>query len=392
MTTALRRCVRPRLLSSTNRKQLAWLLAPQGHAQKFTTCAMLSKGTELACIWLSSPVSRLHTSLPAVMLAPGWGTDTPAAHNDLPSSPRQGPFPLAHLRAWFRAGDLPEAMPVVHIGSLGLKVRLDELCARPLPARPVASGVAAAAPANPASGDCTANGVHVHAARAGGQKQQPAHDVQRTGTSRASVLASSRQEAVANGDASGSARVPADMNPAMHVGAADVANATSLPSLPEAAQKVNNGLQQPQHSMPIGIAAPEGVGLQHPQTDIVPGKTTVDTEPGEPQAAPPRSVSTEEAPGDASRGSPQLPADAVPAAPGAAASQPQQPADPPPEAGAAALSAAAASRPQLRSVERMAVGKTKYSVTVRAKVACRLFADARGEVNMLSQLFPNNCK
>ena len=76
---------------------------------------------------------------------------------------------------------------------------------------------------------------------------------------------------------------------------------------------------------------------------------------------------------------PQLAADGAPAAPSAAASQPQQPADAMPEAGTSALSAAAMTRPQLRSVERMAVGRIKYSITVRAKVACRLFADARGE-------------
>lgn len=49
----------------------------------------------------------------------------------------------------------------------------------------------------------------------------------------------------------------------------------------------------------------------------------------------------------------------------------------PEAAGASAVSAA--TRPQLRTVERMTVGKSKYSITVKAKVACRLFADVRGE-------------
>ncbi len=276
-------------------------------------------------------------------------------------------------------------MPVVHISAPGLTVELAELCARPLPARPAAYGVAAAAHINPASGNRTANGVHTHAAYADGQKQQLADDAQQAGKSYAPAPALIRQEAIANGDASGSARVPADMRSATLAGADNAANAPSLPSSPEAARRVEVGLKQPQHSTPAGVVAPEGVGLQHFQADGSPEKTMGDTEPGEPQAAPPCMVPVEEQPENASRGAPQLAADAVPAAPGAAPSQPQQPADAAPEtAGASALSAAAASRPQLRSVERMTVGKSKYSITVRAKVVCRLFADARGEVQQLS--------
>ena len=273
-------------------------------------------------------------------------------------------------------------MPVVHIGAPGLKVQLAELFARPLPTGPAASGVAAAALNNSASGDRTANGIHTHAADASGQEQQPAYRVQLAGISCAAAPALSCQEAVANGDAGGSARVPAATNAVRHAGADDAANALSLPSLPEAARRAEPGTQQPQHSTPAGVAAVMSVGLQHPATDDVPGKATVDATLGKPPAAPVQRAAPQVAiPEDPSCTAPQPGADAVPAAPGAAASPPQQPADATPEAGTSALSAAAVSCPQLRSVERMAVGKDKYSITVRAKVACRLFADARGEAS-----------
>ena len=43
--------------------------------------------------------------------------------------------------------------------------------------------------------------------------------------------------------------------------------------------------------------------------------------------------------------------------------------------------ASAASRSQLRAVERMPVGKSKYNLTFKLKVAFRLFPDMRGEPN-----------
>ena len=293
--------------------------------------------------------------------------------------PAQGPFPLAHVRAWHCAKHFPEAMPVVHIGAPGLSVQLADLCARPLPVRPVAAGVAGAAAAVPASApDRMPNGAQTHVTCASSVKQQPAHDTKRGGAGRAPA-AIPLETLRANGDASGVGLVASEATPAMHNGAVKSANALSPPKLPEAVQKVDIGRKQPQHSTPHGVAGVNSVDPQQPHANGVPDKAMGDTKSTGPRAEPVRTVAAGEASDKVSAAAHQPAADAVPA-PGAAASQPQRPADAAPETGASAVSAVA-SRPQLRSTERMTVGKSKYSITVRAKVACRLFADARAEQN-----------
>ena len=319
---------------------------------------------------------------PCLLVLPALPGDTEyPTLQKTPSASPQGPFPLAHLRAWHRAGHFPPAMPVVHVGAPGLPVQLAELFARALPVRLAASDVRAAAGGNSTPAGGVSDGLQPHATRASGNDKQLANGhMDQATTSRAPTAAPVLgQEAVTNCDADDFAPVAAEVTPATRDDRDHAANALGSPSSPKVAEQVKDGPNQLQDGTSPGVAAVEGVGPQHPQPNGLPGEARVETKPCEPHAGRQRTASSEKAPENVPIEGPELAADVVPA-PVAAASQSRKPADAVPDLGVSAVSAAA-SRPQLRSVERMAVGKSKYSITVRAKVACRLFADARGEAN-----------
>ena len=286
--------------------------------------------------------------------------------NSESSTPSQGPFPLAHLRAWHRAGHFPSAMPVVHIGAPRLAVRLAELFARPLPARPAVSDAPSAVPAKSAATNGIGNGLHGYISHANGASQQPAGHRQVAATIVAGNGAIHASQA-----GSTATLVVGSAN-----GVATAGEAIARPSGVAAQDTASPA--QPQPSTSPGLAIEEGVSLYQPQ-HIHPGEPVVaDISPGQQKVDPPRAVTSSAAPETAADGAPAVGKHGLTGL-GDAALKPKDAANAVSEAGVSA--ARAASRPQLRAVERMAVGKSKYGITVKAKVACRLFADIRGESN-----------